>query len=275
MANVPIIGAPLSRAGIKRRTLGASVVASESMGEDTRDGILQPLRVRHAMMVFAAPRALFARVEDTGAYGWALVTLIGLVMLVGYAQVQTGLIDRDVDRATERRLAQLEESQAELLDRIELRTRMESIRKEGVFLKVMTRLGVVVASPVYLLASFLLIASALYAVVALTGRKPEYHTLMSICVYAGFIELTAYVLKLAMMLYYHSTEVDTSLRALAEAGKPSALGAIDPFRIWFWVLVCIGLVTTHQLSRRMAVVTCCVLGLGALGVRIALEYAAA
>lgn len=275
MANVPIIGAPLSRAGIKRRTLGASVVASESMGEDTRDEILQPLRVRHAMLVFAAPRALFARVEDTGAYGWALVTLIGLVMLVGYAQVQTGLIDRDVDRATERRLAQLEESQAELLDRIELRTRMESIRKEGVFLKVMTRLGVVVASPVYLLASFLLIASALYAVVALTGRKPEYHTLMSICVYAGFIELTAYVLKLAMMLYYRSTEVDTSLRALAEAGKPSALGAIDPFRIWFWVLVCIGLVTTHQLSRRMAVVTCCVLGLGALGVRIAMEYVAA
>ncbi len=244
------------------------------MGEDTREGILQPLRVRHAMLVFATPRALFARVEDTGAYGWALVTLIGLVMLVGYAQVQTGLIDRDVDRATERRLAQLEESQAELLDRIELRTRMESIRKEGVFLKVMTRLGVVVASPAYLLASFLLIASALYAVVALTGRKPEYHTLMSICVYAGFIELTAYVLKLVMMLYYHSTEVDTSLRALAEAGKPSALGAIDPFRIWFWVLVCIGLVTTHQLSRRMAVVTCCVLGLGALGVRIALEYVA-
>lgn len=231
-----------------------------------------PLGVRHALLVFTSPRSLFDRVEDTGAYGWALVTLLGLVMLLGYAQVQTGLIDRVVDEKTEKELAKLEETQLNLVDRIELKDRMESKRKEAVFAKTMTRIGVVGLRPMYLLASFMLIASVLYAMVALTGRKPEYHTLMSICVYAGFIELAAFVLQLALMVYFKTTEVDTSLRALGQVGKPTLLAGIDPFRIWFWMLVGIGLTVTHQLSRRMAIATCSVMCVVAIGGHMALEF---
>jgi Yip1 domain len=237
------------------------------------DRVRGPLGVRHALLVFTAPRSLFDRVEDTGAYGWALVTLLGLVMLLGYAEVQTGLIDRVVDEKTEKDLAELEESRLNLVDRIELKDRMESKRKEAVFAKTMTRIGVVALRPMYLLASFMLIASALYAMTALTGRKPEYHTLMSICVYAGFIELAAFVLQLGMMLYFKTTEIDTSLRALGPIGKLNPFAAIDPFRIWFWVLVAIGLTVTHQLSRRMAIATCSVMCVLAVGGRVALEYA--
>ena len=231
-----------------------------------------PLGVRHALLVFATPRVLFDRVEDTGAYGWALVTLLGLVMLLGYSEVQTGLIDRVVDEKTEKQLAQLEETQMNLVDRIELKDRMESIRKAATFEKTMTRIGEVAVKPMYLLASFMLIASALYAMVALTGRKPEYHTLMSICVYAGFIELAAVVLQLAMMLYFRTTVIDTSLRVLGPFGKFNPLAGIDPFRIWFWVLIGIGLTVTQQLSRRMAIATCSVMCLLAIGGRVALEY---
>jgi hypothetical protein len=211
-------------------------------------------------------------VEDTGAYGWALVTLLGLVMLLGYAEIQTGLIDRVVDEKTEKQLAQLEETQLNLVDRIELKDRMESIRKTAIFEKTMTRIGVVALKPMYLLASFMLIASALYAMAALTGRKPEYHTLMSICVYAGFIELAAFVLQLGMMLYFRTTEIDTSLRALGPVGKPTALAGIDPFRIWFWVLVGMGLTVTQQLSRRMAIATCSVMCALAISARAGLEF---
>jgi len=237
------------------------------------DRLREPLGVRHALLVFVAPRSLFKRVEDTGAYGWALVTLLGLVMLLGYAEVQTGLIDRVVDEHTEKQLAKLEETQLNLVDRIELKDRMESIRKAAVFEKTMTRIGVVALKPMYLLASFMLIASALYAMAALTGRKPEYHTLMSICVYAGFIELAAFVLQLGMMLYFKTTEIDTSLRALGPIGKFNPLAAIDPFRIWFWILVWMGLTVTQQLSRRMAIATCSILCLLAMGGRVALEFA--
>ena len=73
--------------------------------------------------------------------------LLGLVVLLGYAHVQTGLIDRDVDLQTETQLAQLEEKQANLLDRVALRESMEGIRKQAVFTKVITRLAVIVAAP--------------------------------------------------------------------------------------------------------------------------------
>lgn len=231
--------------------------------------------VRHAMLVFSSPPALFRRVEDTGAYGWTLVTLLALVTLLGYAEVQTGLIDRVVDQKTEGRLAELEGSQANLVDRVLLREQMDDIRKTGEFEKLMTRLGAVVASPAYILVSALLIASCLYAMVALTGRKPEYHTLMSICVYAMFVDLLAQAVRLAMILFYRTIEVNTSLGMVSASRGLAWLSAIDPFRIWFWVLVAIGLTVTQQLSRRMAIVSCMLMCLVAMGVRAAVAYAAA
>ncbi|MFQ5463570.1 MAG: YIP1 family protein [Phycisphaerae bacterium] len=233
------------------------------------------LKLRHAALVFTSPRSVFARIEDTGAYGWAMLTLLVLVFVIGVAQVQTGLIDRDVDRRTEARLAELEESHGELVDRVELKIRLEKAREQAVFEKLMMRIVAVGAMPGYFLASFLLIASVFYALVALTGRKPEFHTLMSICVHAGFIELVGCAVGLAMMLAYKTTAVDTSLSGLGTGKLAGVLSGVDPFRIWFWILVGMGLVITRQLSRRMAIGSCVVLGLLAMGIRAAIGYAAA
>jgi len=229
--------------------------------------------VRRVWLVFTAPRSLFARVEDTAAYGGALVTLLGLVMLLGYAEVKTGLIDRDVDRRTESALKTLEESQAHLIDRFELRDRMEDLHQAGEFSKLLARLGVIVFAPTYVLGSILLIASVLYAIVALTGRKPEYHTLMSLCVYAAFIDLVGYAVRLAMVVTYRTTAVEPSLAMLGDPHVPTPLVAANPFWIWSWVLIAMGLMVTRQLSRRMAVVSCVLMGLIAAGIRVALEFA--
>jgi|CXWL01.1.fsa_nt_gi ABC-type Na+ efflux pump permease subunit len=230
------------------------------------------LGVRHAVLAYAAPRALYSRVEDTGAYGWALVTLLALMMLIGYTVVQTGLIDTTVERKKEQQLAEIEKKEGELVDRVALKERLDGVHKQAEFTMLITRLGSIVVTPLSMLASFLLIASIFYAIVALTGRKPEYHTLMSICVYAGFIELLGAVVWLAMVLHYRTIDVSTSLGMLAPPGKPSVLGAVDPFRIWFWVLVAIGLTVTRQLSRRMAIASCVVMGLAAFGMRTAMEF---
>ena len=200
---------------------------SIAVGAGVADKQHESLGVRHALLVCTSPRRLFGLVEDTGAYGWALAALIALVMLIGYTEVKTGLIDRSMDQRTEEALAALEKSQAHMIDRIELRERMDDVRKAGEFNKLLARLGGIVFAPAHLLASLLLIASVLYAVVALRGRKPEYHTLMSICVFSAFIELIGQVLRLAMVIYYRTTEVNTSLDILADAGKPSLLAAIE------------------------------------------------
>ncbi len=249
----------------------------ESVIEPIMDQIIPtaPLGVRHALLMYASPRSVFTRVEDTGAYGWTLATLILLVTLIGYAQIQSGLIDRNVALATEAELANLEKTHVDLLDRTELRDRMAAIHKEAEFTKLITRLGVVIATPLRFIVSFLLIASVLYAVVAMTGSKPEYHTLMSICVFAGFIELAGYALRLAMMLYYRTTAVDTTLGALMANSKPNVFAAIDPFHIWFWVLVALGLTITHQLSRKMAIGMCVALYLFSFGIRVAVQFASA
>lgn len=227
-------------------------------------------------MVYASPSALFRRVEDTGAYGWALVTLLALVVLIGYATVQTGLIDRTVDQQTESWLAEQEKTQVDLVDRVELRDMVEAAHKEAEFTKLITRLGVIVVTPVYMLSSFLFIAAVLYALVALTGRKPEYHTLMSIAVYAGFIELVGLVLDLAMKVYYRTIAVDATLRPLAPKDAPLAealLAAVDPFRFWFWILIAIGLIVTRQLSRRMAIVSVSLMCFITTAAHVGIEYA--
>ncbi|MCH8968796.1 MAG: YIP1 family protein [Planctomycetes bacterium] len=232
------------------------------------------LGVRHALLVYSSPSALFRRIEDTGAYGWALVVLLGLVTLVGYVQVQTGLLDRLVDEGTNNRLRQIEDNRANLVERGQLRETMENARKQGEFFKTIKRLQVIVLSPVKMLAEYLLIAASLYAVVALTGRKPEYHTLMSICVYSGFIELIAYILRVCMMMYYGTINIDTSLALLADPGQGTVLAAFDPFLMWFWILVAMGLIVTQQLSRRMAIVSCSMLCIVTMGLRVGLSFAA-
>jgi len=231
-----------------------------------------PLCVRHALLVFATPRKLFERVEDTGAYGWALTTLLGLTALLGYVSVQTGLIDRAIDAQTERSLATIEQDQAHLVDRVELRENMEDVRKGAQFTKLLAHLRAVAIMPLWRLGSYLLIASILYAVVALMGKKPEYHSLVTVCVYAGFIDLAAQMVQLAMMMRYRTIYVDTSLGMLAAPGEPTLLVAFDPFRIWFWMLVAMGLIVTGQLSRRAAIASCFFMALTAAGVRTALPF---
>lgn len=226
-------------------------------------------------LVFLTPRRLFARVEDTGSYALTLLALLGLVTIFGYLQVQTGLIDRVVDRQTQEQMASLENTRTDLVDRVKLRDDMDAIIKNGEFAKMMERLKAAVATPLATLASVLLISSVLYAAVALSGRKPEYHTLMTICIFASYIEVLAIVLRLGMMLAYRTTKVSTSMEMLMPPGKAPYLAAIEPFTIWFWILVYLGVTTTQQLSRRMAIAVCTLMFLLGAGVRVGLAYASA
>ena len=221
---------------------------------------------------FLAPRRLFARIEDTGSYAWLLIALLGLVTLLGYLQVQTGLIDRVVDQQTQEQMGMLESSRTDLVDRVALREQMDSIQKNGEFMKMMQRLNAIVATPVGILASILLISSMLYAAVALSGRKPEYHTLMTICIYASYIGLVAMAVRLLMMITYRTIHVSTSMEMIMPRGKAPYLAAIDPFVIWFWILVFLGVTTTQQLSKRMAIAACLLMFFVGAGLRVGIAY---
>ena len=242
----------------------------------------------HIPLVFWNPRRLFAKVEDVCAYRFSLLVLLVMITLIGWATVQTGLIDLEVDRRVERGIATLEEQQYDVVERSELNRRIEEQREAGEFLHLMTRIQVIVAAPLATLASILLVSSVLYGVVALSGKKPEWHTLMTICVYAGFAEVAGMLVRLGLMLRHGALEVDTSAALLTRMisldndpdGKiadvlSNVLTGIEPFHIWFWLLVGLGLSVTSQLRRWQLWLTCSLMWLMAAGLRIGIAFASA
>lgn len=231
--------------------------------------------------VLLAPSRVFARTEDVAAYGWPLVLLLTMVTLVGYATVETGLIDREVNRGVEAGIAELEATQADVVERSALRQMIEDQRKGGEFLRLMTRVKEIAVRPLAVLATVLLLSALLYGVVALTGRKAEWHTLLTVVVFASFVDLLGSLVRLGFMVNLRRLDVDTSLSGLALMWAPAEsvgkgtvalsglLSAVDPFRIWFWGVVIIGLTATAQLKGWRAWVTCGFCWLAAGGIRAA------
>ena len=132
-------------------------------------------------LVLLAPRRVFGRVEDVTAWIWPLLIQLTVVTLIGYATVQTGLIDREVERRVRARIAQIESVQRDVVERSELRKMYTREYQTGKFEQLLARIQVIVAEPAQALASALLVAAVLYGIVALTGRKTEWNTLLTIC----------------------------------------------------------------------------------------------
>lgn len=272
-----------SCAGLKGRVIVSTVAKAFVVPRRRTVGVLDIPRV------FISPRSLFSRVENVNHYGGVLLVLLTLVTLVGLATIETGLIDREVERRVQQRQAQLEKQFDNVVARSEFLKQLEETRKLGEFERMMTRIGVVAARPAVQLAWTLLIAALLYGAVALTGRKPEWHTLMTIVVFAGFVDLLAEIVRLSLMLQHGTMEVQTSsallLRLLPEGhslstGRPGAmaqaiLAGIDPFRVWFWLVVISGLTVTMQLKSWRAWLTCGIFGLVAAGVHSGMTLASA
>jgi hypothetical protein len=246
--------------------------------------------IRDIPKVFVAPRSLFARVEDIPSWNWPLLILLTVVTLIGYAKVETGLIDREVDLTVRARIAQIDQAQRDVVQRSQLRELYDQEYKMGEFWKLLKRIQVIFAEPAQALATALLVAAVLYGMVALSGRKPEWNTLLTICVFAGFVDAMRLLTALGLMLRHATLNVDTSAALLVRwmipeggldaesittyAGLHGLLTGVDAFRIWYWLVVLIGLSVTRQLPRWRAWLTCGLCWLIGAGVRAGLTVAA-
>ena len=242
--------------------------------------------LRDIPLVLLAPRRVFARVEDVSAWSWPLVILLTIVTLIGYATVQTGLIDREIDTEVSAQIAQIDRQQRDVVERSALRDLYDKQYKAGEFTKLLTRIKVIIMEPVQALAAALLVATFFYGATAITGRKPEWHTLLTVCVFAGFIDALRLLVTLGLMLHYRTLTVDTSLALVTrllspgQVGGPTALAALtglltaaDPFRIWYWLVAGVGLSATAQLPGWRAWLACGLCWLGATATQCALALA--
>ena len=270
---------------VRRRRRRPRPSCETILSDPSNNPAARPVRVWDIPLVWFAPRRLFARVEDVPAYGWPLTILLTCVTLIGYASVQTGLIDRLVTVRVQQNIESIDRERRDVVERSELRDLYEQAQRQGQFERVIERMRVIVAQPVSTLATALLIAAVLYGMVALTGRKAEWNTLLTICVFAGFIELLRLVARLALMLHYGVLDVYTSpaplVRALAGADADGSavalayglLSAADPFCVWYWLVVLIGLSATAQLPGWRAWLACGLLWLVGAAARTGMDVA--
>ncbi len=273
---------------LRRGTRHAAVYVPRGydLAETSEGSVRRTVGVRDIPLVLLAPRRVFARVEDVAAWGWPLVLLLTFVTLIGYATVETGLIDREVDRTVGEAIARIDSQQRDVVERSALREMYDNEYKQGEFTKLLERIRVILAEPAAALATALTVAAFLYGVTALTGRKPEWHTLLTICVLAGFIDALRLLARLGLMLHCRSLEVDTSLALLTHwfaqtpSVSPTALAvasglltALDPFRIWYWLVTITGLSVTSQLPGWRAWLTCGLCWLAAAGGRCGVAVA--
>lgn len=240
------------------------------------------------LLALIQPRTFFRRVEDVPAYAWALTLLVTAHFALGWMTIETGLVDREVQRGVQNAIGELESRQADVVERSALRKMIEDQRELGQFTQLVSRLKALVLSPLVVLAEVLGLAAAFYGLVALTGRKPEWHTLLTIIVFAGFADLFGRITAFCLVLRFGTLEVVTSLSLLTElpngpfAAMPATaaamlsgmLSAIDPFRIWHWGIVATGLSITHQLRGWRSGLACGFCWLAAAAIRGALAAGA-
>lgn|SRR5262245_1138195 len=209
--------------------------------------------------VFFSPGALFHELPVRNRAGAALALLMALQVLYALAVLSTGVSDYEIDLGTQKAISrELRQNQGEETTQ-KLATALDLIEKNGTFNKLFARLVLLLGGPVRLGIGVSALAGALFCVVALRGNKPNYQTLLGITVFAAFVEVPRLLLQLALITQLQVSRVETSAAAFAgqtDIGLPAylLLRRLDPFELWYYVLVAVGLVRSGQLRPRDAVV---------------------
>lgn len=223
------------------------------------------------------PSALWSRLAVSNRVAGCLVLLCIVLALVNWGIDATGVPALEIDRKTQEERARIARL-AEGADNPELFIdAMESLEKQGIFSKMVSRVGLVLGGPGYLLLIVGLLPSALFAFIALGGGKANFRTLAAIVAFASWTQVLKVLLRLFLIDAVGASRVETSAAAWLHAPEASlplywCLRRCDPFDLWFWVLVWMGLTITGQLSRKSAsVIVPILVVLGAL-LNCALEF---
>lgn len=208
--------------------------------------------------LYTQPGQLFARLPAINRAGAALALLLLLQVLYAFAVIATGVHDYEIDVQTEKHASQEAIRQEGEQKSQDLDKALETLEKGAIFSKLLTRVLLILGEPLRYLVSIGLIAGLLYLAVALQGGKPNFPVLAGICVFASWVEIPRMVLRLYLLAQVGASRVDTSAGAFVQRPDQGLalyvlLRQLDPFVLWFWSLVGLGLVSSGQLRVRAAV----------------------
>lgn len=234
---------------------------------------------RDLVNLFVRPTVLFDELARWNRSAAALVLLMALQALYGLAVVSTGVLDYEIQADTLKAAGQYANQPHTDESADDVNRAVEAIEKGGRFSQMLTRVLLVGGRPVWSAATAGLLASVLFVVVALRGTgKPDFQMLAAVAVFAAFVEVPRLLVRVFLVSQLQVSRVETSLAAFAWAPHVSLpvyvlLRRLDPFEVWYWALVGLGVWRTGQVGRRAAVVTVVVLALLAAGLLAALDVA--
>lgn len=219
------------------------------------------------LALYFQPGVLFSELPRRNRAAGAFFLLVLCYGLYGWGVITTGVLDYEIDVSAQKEIAQLRhhyQPSRDDEDAEKLTSKLDTAEKTAFFGKQMTRVNHVVMGPLGLLMQLSLLAGILFMIIALRGGKPKFHLLFGIATFAALVEIPRLICRLLMISQLQVSRVETS--AAAFVNSPDAgLGAyvllrrFDPFTIWFYVLVGMGLFYTGQMRRRGAIITVCLL----------------
>jgi hypothetical protein len=217
--------------------------------------------------LFTSPGALFADLPVVNRAGGALLVLVAAHLVAAALLVSTHVTDYEISARAEQESNRAAEQLKGDENSEELARALEAQDKKAVFDKLFARVLLFVGGPLRLLIGIATVASLLFLTVALWGTgKADFRLLWGVVVFASCVELPRLAVRVILVAGVHATRVDTSLAAFLP-GPRAGLAAFlllrrfDPFEVWYWALVGLGLWKTGQLSGRRALVVALVLGL--------------
>ncbi len=215
--------------------------------------------LRNILELYIAPGAMFGRLPQQHRSALPLLILILAEFGISLAILSTGVIDYEIDWLTERSW----KDQVQVDDRADPieteQKRAEHIEKQKTFSKQLARVMLLGGRPLWLLIEIGLLTVPLFAAVALRGGKPDLPLLAEIGVFAQFVEIPRQLLCLWLIAQLQVTRIETSAAVLVNSktvnlGMYILLRRLDPFVLWFWLLVLLGVWKTKQLRLRDGII---------------------
>jgi hypothetical protein len=233
--------------------------------------------LRDLVRLYTSPTALFADLARWNRSAAALLLLMLLHAVFAVGLVSTRVQDFEIDTATQKAINQYANQPHSDESAEDVNRALTALEKGAVFYKLVARVLLVMGGPVRVAAVAGLLASVLFVVVALRGAaKPDFHLLAAVAVFAAYAEVPRLAVRLFLVSQLQVTRVETSLAAFVSAPHVSLplyllLRRLDPFDLWYWVLVGLGVWKTGQLSGRVSIVTVVILALAATALLAVLD----
>ncbi|MHB8969603.1 MAG: hypothetical protein ACYC3X_05700 [Pirellulaceae bacterium] len=199
--------------------------------------------------------------SDTPDWGWLLTVWMSLVVILNGLIWTTGVPDYDLADAVERGAARVEDRSVGEENEDVVRKSIQLQRGSLSFWKVITLVGDFLVEPLWIGLRAFLVAVALSAVAAISGRPVRFPAAMWECVAWQGVWVLGLAVHVVLMVALNRSEINTSVVLLLPprmyaAREWVALQQIDLFALLGWLGMAWGACRRGQTGLLTAVLTC-------------------